>query len=346
MLKKKNFQKILITGGCGFVGSNLAIYLKNKKFNITSLDNFSRNGSKLNCKLLKENNIKNFNIDIRNTKKIFLLPRFDYIIDCCAEPSVEASKSNIKKVFDVNLVGTLNILKKVTKEKSKLIFISSSRVYSIEKLNKDFKTKIKQKNPRSKININYLKHGAKSFYGFTKFASEQLIEEFRYLFKIDYLINRCGVIAGPGQFGKTDQGFASLWVWKFLTKQKMKYIGYGGNGNQVRDLLHIEDFCELIYKQITKFKKIKNKTFAVGGGLKNATSLKKFSNLCEKITGNKISFSKVKSTSVYDIPYFVTCNKTVSEVYKWFPKKNLSDLIEDTLSWQKNNFNVLKKYLN
>lgn len=345
MIKREINNKILITGGCGFVGSNLAIYLKNKKFNITSLDNFARKGSKLNYKFLKNNNIKNLNIDIRNKKKISLLPRFDYIIDCCAEPSVEMSKTNIRKVFDINLVGTLNILEKITKDKSKLIFISSSRVYSINAINKDFKNKIEGKNLKSKINKNYQTLGAKSFYGFTKFASENIIEEFNYLFKIDYLINRCGVIAGPGQFGKTDQGFASLWVWKYLTKQNMKYIGYGGNGNQVRDLLHIEDFCELIYKQIKKFKKIKNETFTVGGGLKNATSLGKFSNLCEKIIGNKIYFSKIKKTSIYDIPYFVTCNKTISKVYGWSPKKNLSDLIKDTLSWQKTHFKVLKKYL-
>ena len=346
MIKKKINNKILITGGCGFVGSNIAIYLKNKKFNVASLDNFSRKGSRLNYKFLKKNNIINYNIDIRNKKKILMLPRFDYVIDCCAEPSVEKSKTNIRKIFNINLVGTLNILEKITNDKSKLIFISSSRVYSIKTINKDFKDKIKQGNLKSKIDKNYQTVGAKSFYGFTKFASENIIEEFNYLFKIDYLINRCGVIAGPRQFGKTDQGFASLWVWKYLTKQSLKYIGYGGNGNQVRDLLHIEDFCELIHKQIKKFKMIKNKTFTVGGGLNNAISLKKFSNLCEKITGNKIYFSKIKNTSIYDIPYFVTCNKIVSEVYRWTPKKNLSDLIKDILSWQKTNYKILKNYLN
>ena len=94
--------------------------------------------------------------------------------------------------------------------------------------------------------------GAKSLYGFTKFASEELIKEFSYIKDLNYLINRFGVIAGPWQFGKVDQGFFSLWIWRHLTKQKLSYNGFGGNGFQIRDVIHIEDVCRLIYLQIKK----------------------------------------------------------------------------------------------
>ena len=131
-------MKILITGGCGFVGSNLAIYLKehNLGSKVNSLDNLSRKGTLLNLQRLKKNQIKNFKIDVTNYKALLGLPKYDLIIDCCAEAAVEISRKNIDKVINTNLIGTVNILKKAKKDKSKIIFLSSSRVYSIEEINK------------------------------------------------------------------------------------------------------------------------------------------------------------------------------------------------------------------
>ena len=129
-------MKILITGGCGFVGSNIAIYLK-KKFKIaqiSSVDNLIRKGSKLNEERLKNYKIKNFNFDIEKYNKLKSLPKFNLIIDCCAEPAIEASRKEPNRVFNTNLIGTFNILKKCIKDKSNIIFLSSSRVYSIDKL--------------------------------------------------------------------------------------------------------------------------------------------------------------------------------------------------------------------
>ena len=216
-------MKILITGGCGFVGTNLGLYLNSKGFNVHSLDNLSRKGSKYNLKLLKKRKIKNFKINIENFKFIKKLPKYDLIIDCCAEAAVEISKKDIDKVFNTNLLGTFNILKKIKKDKSKLIYLSTSRVYPISFKKKIIKSKLKlTKLFGEKNSIN----GPKTIYGLTKLASEMLIEEFSYAFGLKYIINRCGVISGPLQFGKQDQGFVSLWVWGHLNKKKMKYIGY------------------------------------------------------------------------------------------------------------------------
>ena len=121
-------MKVLITGGCGFVGTNLSLYLNSKGFIVHSLDNLSRKGSKYNLTLLNKRKIKNFKINIENFKFIQNLPKYDLIIDCCAEAAVEISKKDIDKVFNTNLLGTLNILKKIKKDKSKLIYLSTSRV--------------------------------------------------------------------------------------------------------------------------------------------------------------------------------------------------------------------------
>tara|TARA_B100002051_G_C16719835_1_gene631679 strand:- start:166 stop:1185 length:1020 start_codon:yes stop_codon:yes gene_type:complete len=338
-------MKILITGGCGFVGTNVAIFL-NKKYKVDCLDNLSRKGSKYNLEILKKNRIRNFNIDIENFNQLKKLPKYDIVIDCCAEASVEVSKKDIDRVVNTNLIGTYNILKKIKKDKSKIIFLSSSRIYPIKNFNENIKSKnIKKKLIIKKlVNENDNKNGPKSLYGFTKLASEMLIEEFSYAFNIKFLINRCGVISGPLQFGKQDQGFISLWIWRHLNKKKLNYIGFGGNGHQVRDVLHIEDLLSLIDLQIKNFGKINNKIFTVGGSKKSYTSLKNLTNICSKLTGNKIKMGKIISTSNYDIPYYISDNSYVSKTYKWKPLKTIYNVVYDTYIWILNNKLKIKKY--
>tara|TARA_B100000795_G_scaffold231538_1_gene189409 strand:+ start:2060 stop:3097 length:1038 start_codon:yes stop_codon:yes gene_type:complete len=341
--------RILITGGCGFVGTNLCIFLKDKNFNIFSLDNLSRKGSNFNLNILKKLKIKNFKYDIADNKKIKLLPKFDIIIDCCAEAAVELSKKDVRKVIDTNLLGTINILEKVKKEKSKIIFMSTSRVNSINNLNKlvNNRTALKQKifvNKKVNENFNVLK--PKSIYGLTKLASEMFIQEFAYAFNIKYLINRCGVISGPMQFGKQDQGFISLWIWRHIQKKKLSYIGFGGYGNQIRDVLHVSDLCELIYLQIKKINKINNMLFTIGGSTKSFVSLIDLTKKCQEITGNILSIGRITKTSIYDIPYFISDNTLVNKTYNWSPKKNINQIISDTFKWLNNNKLILKKYLN
>ena len=125
--------------------------------------------------------------------------------------------------FNTNLVGTFNILKKCAKDKSNLIFLSSSRVYSIKKL-------LELKKNKFLINEKFDTSGPKSIYGFCKYSSEHLIKEFSFLYKTKYIITRFGLIAGPWQFGKQDQGVVSLWVWKHINKKKLSYTGFGGKG--------------------------------------------------------------------------------------------------------------------
>ncbi len=332
-------MKILITGGCGFVGANLCLSLKENSHKVFSIDNLSRKSSYLNLKTLSKNNIKNYKFDICNYKKLHKLQKFDIIIDCCAEAAVEVSKKDLDRVINTNLIGTFNILKKAKKDNSKIIFISSSRVNSIEEINNLVKNRKNLKNLRlkKKINEKFDTLKPKSIYGFTKFASELLIEEFSYAYNLKYLINRCGVLSGPMQFGKQDQGFVSLWTWHHYLKKDLVYIGYGGNGNQVRDVLHIDDLTDLINMQIKMFNHIFNKKFCVGGSTKSFTSLNNLTKICTKVTGNKIKFSKQKKTSIYDIPYFVTDNYLVKKTYQWVPKKSILDIVKDNYKWLINN---------
>mgnify|MGYP000949341120 FL=1 len=334
-------MKILITGGCGFVGSNIAIYLKKnlKKVKIASLDNLTRKGSNLNKIRLTNYNIENYNINIENLDKAKSLPKFNLIIDCCAEPAIEASRKDPDRVFRTNLVGTFNVLKKCIKDKSNIIFLSSSRVYSIEKLRgliKDFNL-VKPIKIKTKINENFETSSASSLYGFTKLSSEKLIQEIFYKSNLKYIINRFGVIAGPWQFGKQDQGFVPLWVAKHLFKKKLSYIGFGGKGHQVRDVIHIDDVCNIIFLQIKKLKSINNNIFNIGGGAKNSISLLGLTNKCKKLTKNNINIKKVLRTSIFDIPYFVTDNSKILKTYKWRPTKNIDQILKDIFIWLSQN---------
>ncbi len=331
-------MRILITGGCGFIGSNLATFLKNKIKNvkINSIDNLSRKGSSLNYKRLSKKKIKNFKSDIARSNNFTRLPKFDLVIHCAAEPAIEASRKKIEEVFNSNLVGTFNVLNKCVKDNANIIYLSSSRVYSMENL---FKLKKK-----GSVKENFNVENSKSIYGFTKLSSELLIKEYSYLHNIKYIINRVALVSGPWQFGKEEQGFVSLWVWRHLNRLKLNYIGFGGTGRQVRDVLHIQDLCELILLQIQKLKKINNKLVNVGGGKRNSLNLIQLTKFSRNLTKNKVKIGFIKKTSPYDVPYYVSNISYVNKLYKWKPKRDLRKILTDLYFWMKPNIFTLKKY--
>ena len=334
-------KSILIAGGCGFVGTNLAVYLKDelKNFSIYSVDNLKKTYSRFNLNILKKNKIVNYNIDISSKKFSKMKRKFAFIIDCSADPSVENSRKDSRGVFNNNLMTTLNILEKCKKDKSNLIFISSSRVYPIDESNKKFSLKKKSYfDEKTKID------GIKTLYGFTKYASELLIKEYSYIFNIKYIINRSGIITGPLQFGKVEQGLVSLWLWRHLKKLKLNYIGFQGKGSQIRDILYVDDFSSLIKKQISTFSKISNQLFCIGGGKNNSLSLKELTKKCQEITKNTPYIGSISQTSKYDIPFFISSNKKIKKFYNWSPKTNINSILKKNLEWIKKDYKKIKKF--
>ena len=351
-------MRILITGGCGFIGSNIAIYLKktNNKNKIYCADNFYRKGSIENKKRLLKKDIVVIKCDIRNEKDLNKIPKFDLLIDCAADPSVATGyKNGLRYLIDTNLIGTLNCLNLVKRNKAKIIFLSSSRIYPFDILNaskyniidKCFSPKINilGLNKNKGINENFQTTGLKTFYGYTKFSSEELIKEYCHAYNISYVINRCGVVAGPWQWGKVDQGFIAYWVIAYMFKKKLKYIGYGGKGYQVRDILNVQDLCKLMELQTTNFNKFNNETFNIGGGMFSKISLFKLTEICKDIFNTSIEPSISKEKRSGDIPYYISDYSKIRKISGWQPEIHIEKTIEDIYLWAKNNKSKLFKLI-
>lgn len=352
-------MKIVVTGGAGFVGSTLCLQLKSKypNYEIIAFDNLKRRGSELNLIDFQKSSISFIHGDIRNNEDLQSLGAFDVLIEASAEPSVTAGlDSDPTYVINNNLYGSINCFNACIKNKAKLIFLSTSRVYPIETIEDanfiEHKTRfsfdelqksvgISSKGISEKLSLE----GARSFYGTTKLASELFIQEYAAFYGLQAAITRFGVIAGPRQMGKTDQGVVTLWMAKHYWNQSLKYIGYGGKGKQVRDLLHVDDLVELIDLQIHQIDKFEGKIYNVGGGIKNSASLQEMTDICEKITGNKIQIDEVAETRTADLRIFITDNSKIESEIGWKPKKSVEVIFEDIYFWIKENEKHLESIL-
>jgi len=338
--------KILITGGAGFVGSNLAFFLKDKYplYEIIVFDSLKRRGSELNILEFQKRNIKFIHGDIRCFEDLNNI-EFDYLIEASAEPSVLAGLNGGRKnLIDINFNGVVNSLEACVKNNAKIIFLSTSRVYSIDTINNleyiENETRYKLKSNIKGIfnqgfNEEFSINGNKTLYGATKFSAEQVINEYSYMSNVDFIINRSGVIAGNGQFGKVDQGVITLWVANYFFDKSLSIFG---NGKQVRDILNVNDLADLIDLQIHEFGKFKNNIFNIGGGIENSISLIELDNLCKDLIKYKnVDF---RSQRNLDIKYYVTDNSKISKF--WLPKRDVKITLLEILEWIKNNQKELK----
>lgn len=352
------YKNILITGGAGFVGSNLALKLKADypDLNITCMDNLKRRGSELAIPRLKAAGIEFLHGDIRN-KEDFPTSEFNLLLECSAEPSVMAGIDSAPDyLLNTNLVGTLNCLEFARRKNANFLFLSTSRVYPISYINN---LAFKETPTRFEISDNQSIVGAssagiaetfpldkpRSLYGVTKLASELIIQEYADTYEMQAIINRCGVITGPWQMGKVDQGVFVLWVAKHYFKKSLSYIGYGGEGKQVRDFIHIDDLYNAINVQLENFSDYTDEVFNIGGGLVNSVSLQELTALCEEVTGNKIEITSVKEDRPADLRFFITDSTKFLEKSGLGWEKDAKQTVQDIHDWIRDNEKDLKPIL-
>jgi CDP-paratose 2-epimerase len=356
-------MRILITGICGFVGSTLATGLKAgwAGWDIVGLDNLVRAGSEMNRAALRRHGIKLFHGDIRNPSDLEAIPRCDWILDAAANPSVLAGvdgKTSSRQLIEHNLIGTVNLLELARNWKSGFLMLSTSRVYSIpalagiavEATGDRFGPSLSRPTGEGArktgegasgqgpdpvcglsargVSESFSTEPPLSLYGNSKRCSELLACEYADTFGLPVFINRCGVLAGAGQFGKIDQGIFSFWIHSWRAKRPLKYIGFNGTGRQVRDCLHARDLLPLVAQQMQQPGAKVPRTVNVSGGLEQSASLRQLSAWCEQRFGAHTVAAET-ATRPFDVPWLVLDSALAGRAWSWKPQTPMSSVWEE-----------------
>jgi CDP-paratose 2-epimerase len=338
-------MKILITGVSGFVGSTLAKALRetSAEIQIVGVDNFIRPGSELNRRELAKLGVKIFHADVRSATDFETLPAADFIIDAAANPSVLAGvdgKTSSRQLLEHNFWGTINILEYCKTHRAGLILLSTSRVYSVLPLAalpveiraKAFCPKAGAPLPpglsAAGVREDFSTAPPISLYGSSKLASEAVALEYGETFHFPVWINRCGVLAGAGQFGKADQGIFSFWLNSHLRRRPLKYIGFDGYGHQVRDCLHPRDLVPALLAQMQSDGRGKPRIANFSGGAKNSLSLAQLTDWCDARFG-KHAVASEAAPRPFDIPWMVLDSSLAEKSWPWSPKLSLEKILDE-----------------
>ena len=336
-------MKILISGVCGFVGSHIARYLleSDEDISIVGLDNLARQGSETNRLSLKRLGVQLFHGDIRMASDLETLPDVDWVIDAAAQPSVLAGrdgKTSARQLLEHNLLGTINLLEYCRASRAGFILLSTSRVYSIPALSqlpihpKSAAYTLDDGQPwPAAVSLEGVAEGFSteapiSLYGATKLASERLAQEYAAGFQVPVWINRCGVIAGAGQFGTAEQGIFSYWLHAHAARRPIKYLGFGGHGFQVRDALHPHDLARMVDFELRAGGP--GQLLNVSGGRENSMSLAQLTAWCDLRFGPHQPLPD-GSERPYDVPWLILDSSKALAVAAWRPQTSLPQILDE-----------------
>lgn len=338
-------MRVFISGICGFAGSCLAHSLldADSSLQLSGIDNFSRPGSQINVDGLRARGVKLLHGDARSPSDLETITQFDWLIDAAANPSVLAgidSSSSSRQLIENNLYGTINLLELTKRYRAGFILLSTSRVYSVKALAnipvKDAENAY-QLDTSSHLPVGLTNNGVSeafstepplSLYGSSKLASEIVAREYGEVFELPVWINRCGVMAGAGQFGRPDQGIFAYWINSWLRKARLRYIGFGGTGHQTRDCLHPRDLVPLLIDQMRSYNADKPRVINVGGGLTNSISLAQLSEWCTNRFGSH-QIERDPEPRLFDVPWLVLDSSRAAEAWNWRPLTSLQAILEE-----------------
>lgn len=338
-------MRVLITGVCGFVGSALAFALRDsiEGIDIVGLDNLWRPGSETNRARLRAAGIRVVHGDVRASSDFEPLPVVDWVIDAAANASVLAGvdgATTSRQLVEHNLIGTLNVLEYCRRHSAGFVLLSSSRVYSIAALQAvplaegDGAFVVTPAPPMTGLSAAGMSEAFSvappaSLYGTTKLASEALALEYADAFGLPTWINRCGVLAGAGQFGQPAQGIFAWWINRWVARKPLRYLGFGGRGLQVRDCLHPTDLAALVAAQL-KERPAKGERVVhnVSGGVENSMSLAQLSNWCSNRFG-AMTVAADGSERPFDVPWVVLDATAARKRWSWAPRRSIDSVLEE-----------------
>lgn len=341
-------MKILIVGGCGFVGANLAVRFNADGHEVKCVDNMSREGTELNAGRLFANGIKYSRLGVKefNESGGFQFWAPDVILNCAAQSRSMLGISEPAADFYGNVESTFYCLELARTYSAALIHWSTNKVYSAEQINRKNAT---EGETRFEVNETFsvepMDDGRHTVYGATKVASEALIDEWSRLYGIPCIRNRFSCLAGPHQYGCADQGWVAMWMINHFLDKPLTYFGF--NGKQVRDVLHIDDLYELVKLQadyLDNASEPVNEVHNVGGGIEHTLSLRECTELCQRITGNRPTVGYNPEPRWADQRVYVSDIAVVSEMYDWSPTRTPVETLTDIYQWIVENESTVRKF--
>lgn len=339
-------MRVLVTGGAGFVGSRIALDFRERGAEVAAFDNLRRRGSETNLAPLADAGVRFVHGDVRCAADLEDVGgEWDVVVDAAAEPSVLAGLNGSPRyVIETNLLGTVNVLEFSRRRAGALLFISTSRVYSIQPLRRlaytegptRFELAAQQPVPGAGpagVSEEFPTDTARSFYGASKLASELLVQEYAALYDLPAVITRAGVITGPGQFGRAEQGVFAMWAAHHVLGLPLRYVGFGGTGKQVRDLLHPDDLIGLLRLQLADARRWSGRIFNAGGGHQGSVSLQELTAICREAAGREVPVGSDQRTSDVDVPLYVTDHSRATRELGWRPARAPVQIVGEIVEW-------------
>lgn len=332
--------KILITGAAGFIGSNLLSYLSKANHEVLGIDNLARPGVKHNLKHLPQKVIQG---DIRDSNIFEELPKdVDVVFHLAASADKPINSINSRQDFEINASGTLNLLEFCRKTETKIIYASSSKVYS-EYLNqylclkrdKDRVFPSKERplaiSPDLSPDLSPINsQRSRSPYGCSKLTGEIYCHEYFSTYNVPIVINRLSCVYGPRQFGNSKQGWLT---WLLIAKIFEQRFTIFGDGYQVRDMLYIDDLTRLLTQQWHKIESIEGNTYVIGGGIQNSLSVIEAIKLVDhKIPGKNLEVT-YSPRRLSDHQYFIADTSKAKIDLSWQPNISIQAGLTHTVNW-------------
>jgi len=335
--------RILVTGGAGFIGSHIAEYYAKKGEEVIVLDNLSRAevlgkvvGDPLyNWNYLKQyGNLKLVKGDIRSFEQVRRIAKdVDVIIHVAAQVAVTTSIANPRIDFEINMLGTFNVLEVARLEDANLIFASTNKVYG-ENVNKipviEKETRYEYADPKSREGIPEIfpiDLTGHSPYGCSKLAADIYVQDYAHTHGLKTGVFRMSCIYGERQFGVEDQGWVS---WLTIATLTDKPITIYGDRKQVRDVLYVSDLVDAFDKFLNS--KLKHEVFNMGGGPENTLSLLELLNMLRKLTGKnpRLTFADWRTANQ---KVYVSNISKAKRLLNWKPEVNPSEGLEKLVEW-------------
>ena len=350
-------MNVLVTGGCGFIGSHVALHLREAGHKVCVMDNLVRRGSERNIAVLSRHGVSFFHGDVRNPEDLGNLPAgIELICDTSAQPSVVTGYAN--PLFDItnNGLGAIHVLEYARPRHIPLIFWSSNRVYSADRLNalpyRETPTRfeydphawnqltVEQRpagfHPVHGISEEFsIDGGQRSIYGLSKLIADAACQEYAHAYDLPVVVNRFGVLSGAGQFGHTDQGWVVWWAIAHWFQLPLTYLGW--DGKQVRDVLFVEDMLEVLDLQIKKIARFRGEVFNLGGGAANAVSLREATAAMQEISSRTSPITVSDKARQGDIVLYWTDNRKAAQQLDWKPKTDLRTGFVRIFDWIREN---------